>query len=290
MVEIEADDARSEPEVGDRHRHEDLAFAPALESSGDWGATVAAPVGGATQRGDTTGCRVRPRTARAPGVQARRRTTRPGRRSRSARSASSARTGSTTSTTRTQSRCGKFVSERGKIRARRVTGNCVAAPARRRDGRQERPRDGPAPVLVAMKIILQKPVDKLGVPGDVVEVADGYARNYLIPRGLAVKAEKGARQARRDAHAGTRVAAVQAEGRVRSDRLQADLGRSVTIAARAGEEGKLFGSVTADRDRRGGRGPGRRADRPAATSTSTSRSARSAPTRSGSTCSTRSSR
>ena len=43
-----------------------------------------------------------------------------------------------------------------------------------------------------MKIILQKPVDKLGNPGDVTEVADGYARNYLIPRGLAIKAEKGA--------------------------------------------------------------------------------------------------
>ena len=42
-----------------------------------------------------------------------------------------------------------------------------------------------------MKIILQKPVDKLGVPGDVVDVADGYARNYLMPRGLAVQATKG---------------------------------------------------------------------------------------------------
>ena len=43
-----------------------------------------------------------------------------------------------------------------------------------------------------MKIILQKPVDDLGNPGDITEVADGYARNYLIPRGLAIKAEKGA--------------------------------------------------------------------------------------------------
>jgi len=45
-----------------------------------------------------------------------------------------------------------------------------------------------------MKIILQQPVDKLGDPGDVVEVADGYARNYLIPRSLAVRAHKGAAQ------------------------------------------------------------------------------------------------
>ena len=43
-----------------------------------------------------------------------------------------------------------------------------------------------------MKIILQKPVEKLGNPGDVAEVADGYARNYLIPRGMAIQAEKGA--------------------------------------------------------------------------------------------------
>jgi len=42
-----------------------------------------------------------------------------------------------------------------------------------------------------MKVIMQKTVDRLGDPGDVAEVADGYARNYLIPRGLAVKAEKG---------------------------------------------------------------------------------------------------
>src|SRR2546430_11716630 len=43
-----------------------------------------------------------------------------------------------------------------------------------------------------MKVILQKSVDKLGDPGDVAEVADGYARNYLIPRGMATRAEKGA--------------------------------------------------------------------------------------------------
>jgi hypothetical protein len=41
-----------------------------------------------------------------------------------------------------------------------------------------------------MKIILQKEVDKLGVPGDVVTVADGYARNYLVPRGMAIVATK----------------------------------------------------------------------------------------------------
>jgi len=43
-----------------------------------------------------------------------------------------------------------------------------------------------------MKVLLHKPVDKLGAPGDVVDVADGFARNYLIPRGLAMVASKGA--------------------------------------------------------------------------------------------------
>ena len=42
-----------------------------------------------------------------------------------------------------------------------------------------------------MKVILQKTVERLGDPGDVADVADGYARNFLIPRGLAVRAEKG---------------------------------------------------------------------------------------------------
>ena len=92
-----------------------------------------------------------------------------------------------------------------------------------------------------MKIILQKPVDKLGVPGDIVEVADGYARNYLVPRGLAVKAEKGM------------VKHAESLSRAHTARLSQPKGEyaaiasgSVTIAARAGEEGKLFGSVTAD--------------------------------------------
>ena len=43
-----------------------------------------------------------------------------------------------------------------------------------------------------MKVILQKSVERLGDPGDVADVADGYARNFLIPRGLAIRAEKGA--------------------------------------------------------------------------------------------------
>ncbi len=97
-----------------------------------------------------------------------------------------------------------------------------------------------------MKIILQKPVEKLGVPGDVIEVADGYARNYLVPRGIAVKAHKGASEqadSMRRAHE-RRQYAQKGEFEAIASKLIA--AGPLTIAARAGEEGKLFGSVTAD--------------------------------------------
>jgi len=95
-----------------------------------------------------------------------------------------------------------------------------------------------------MKIILQKPVEKLGDPGDVVEVADGYARNYLIPRSLAVRAHKGAvvhADSLKRAHA-SRMSQQKAEFEAVAAKL---IAQQVSIAARAGEEGKLFGSVTA---------------------------------------------
>jgi large subunit ribosomal protein L9 len=95
-----------------------------------------------------------------------------------------------------------------------------------------------------MKVILQKPVEKLGDPGDVVEVAAGYARNYLVPHGLAVRAEKGALKHAENlkrAHVSR-----QSKEKVEFEALAAKLIASkVLIAARAGEEGKLFGSVTA---------------------------------------------
>jgi large subunit ribosomal protein L9 len=94
-----------------------------------------------------------------------------------------------------------------------------------------------------MKIILQKPVDKLGLPGDVVDVADGYARNYLMPRGLAVRATKGGVKhvdSLKRAHT-VRVNAAKAEAEQVAQRLIAS---PVTVPAHAGEEGKLFGSVT----------------------------------------------
>ena len=95
-----------------------------------------------------------------------------------------------------------------------------------------------------MKVILQKTVERLGDPGDVADVADGYARNYLIPRGLAIRAEKGAvrhAQSLKRAHE-TRTTARKGEFEALAARLTQE---PIVVRARAGEEGKLFGSVTA---------------------------------------------
>src|SRR5205814_2168737 len=92
--------------------------------------------------------------------------------------------------------------------------------------------------------ILQKEVAKLGAPGDVVNVADGYARNFLVPRGLAIQASKGAvRQAEslKRAH-GERVAKARTEAEAVAERLA---GTTLRLTHRAGGEGKLFGSITA---------------------------------------------
>jgi large subunit ribosomal protein L9 len=95
-----------------------------------------------------------------------------------------------------------------------------------------------------MKIILQREVDKLGVPGDVVDVADGYARNYLIPRKLAIPATRGSvkhAEALKQAHE-ARVEKALREAQAVSEKLGAT---TVRIRGRAGEDGRLFGSVTA---------------------------------------------
>jgi len=96
-----------------------------------------------------------------------------------------------------------------------------------------------------MKVILQKSVDKLGDPGDVAEVADGYARNYLIPRGMAIRAEKGALKQAEMLKRGhnARLSKEKVEFEALASKLIA--AGALQISARAGDEGKLFGSVTA---------------------------------------------
>lgn len=95
-----------------------------------------------------------------------------------------------------------------------------------------------------MKVILRSDLPQLGKRGDIVEVADGHARNYLFPKGLAFQASAGA---------------VEQASRMRRSRDQKDqqardaaqaiasalVPKVIAIQAKAGPEGKLFGSITA---------------------------------------------
>ena len=95
-----------------------------------------------------------------------------------------------------------------------------------------------------MRVILLEEVRNLGEPGTQIDVADGYARNYLLPRKLAVQASKGA------------VKSLEHHKRIAARRLES-LGKDagalaerlsevrVTLTAKAGEAGKMYGSVTA---------------------------------------------
>jgi large subunit ribosomal protein L9 len=94
-----------------------------------------------------------------------------------------------------------------------------------------------------MKIILTQEVSGLGAPGDVMEVKDGYGRNYLLPQGFAIRWTKGAEK---------QVVLIK---RARDAREIRDLGQAnqvkdqlaglnVTLTARAGSGGRLFGSIT----------------------------------------------
>jgi len=94
-----------------------------------------------------------------------------------------------------------------------------------------------------MKVILKKDVDKIGVSGDIINVSEGFARNYLLPQGLAVSADGG------------NVKAVEHHKKVIQDKVNTEKkhaektaeklsAHSCTIIKKAGEEDKLFGSVT----------------------------------------------
>ena len=196
----------------------------------------------------------------------------------------------------------RFMSDRAKIRNRRVSGNDVQQQrdvasaikiaremallpyARRvasqrtrppRDGRPRRRRGGRSeglPTAVAiddeapidetgglrsrrrsasraterrdMKVILRSDLDRVGKRGDIIDVADGYGRNYLLPRGLAFMASDGAveqaakmRRARDLRDASDREAAQTIASTL--------VPKVITITAKAGSEGRLFGSVTA---------------------------------------------
>lgn len=94
-----------------------------------------------------------------------------------------------------------------------------------------------------MKLILTAPVDHLGIPGEIVEVKDGYGRNYLLPRGFAIKWTKGAEKQidgikrARDAR---EIRNVEHAIQIRSQLEEL----AVSLPANAGDNGKLFGAVT----------------------------------------------
>jgi large subunit ribosomal protein L9 len=95
-----------------------------------------------------------------------------------------------------------------------------------------------------MEVLLRQSVEKHGAPGDGVKVSNGFARNYLLPRGIAVVATEGnkkqieAQRQRLEAAEDTR----REEARGHASTFEQV---SLTFSARVGEEGKLFGSVTA---------------------------------------------
>ncbi len=94
-----------------------------------------------------------------------------------------------------------------------------------------------------MEIILQEDVENLGEIGDIVKVRDGYARNYLLPRGLALMASR--RNVRVLAHQKRLVATKRERAQKNANAVRDRLSSlTLAIAARAGEEDKLFGSVT----------------------------------------------
>jgi large subunit ribosomal protein L9 len=94
-----------------------------------------------------------------------------------------------------------------------------------------------------MKVLLKEDVNNLGYAGEVMEVADGYGRNYLIPRGIAEKVTPSvlkSAEAWRD-RAAIRMQEVKKEHQALAERIEAT---TLEFTARAGETGKLYGSIT----------------------------------------------
>ncbi len=94
-----------------------------------------------------------------------------------------------------------------------------------------------------MKVILKEDVKSLGKKGELVNASDGYARNYLFPKGLAIEANSAAmndfnnKESAKRFHKAEEIKAAQAD----ADRLE---GKTFSLKAKAGANGKLFGSVT----------------------------------------------
>jgi len=98
-------------------------------------------------------------------------------------------------------------------------------------------------MAATMKLILTQEVNGLGAPGDVVEVAPGYGRNFLVPQGLAILATRGAEKQIATIRRAREVREVRDLGQANEIKAQLS-GLKVRLPARSGEGGRLFGSVT----------------------------------------------
>lgn len=94
-----------------------------------------------------------------------------------------------------------------------------------------------------MEVILQKDVKKLGNEGDVVKVSDGYARNYLIPKGLAVEATSGKIKQLKQKEKARKKKEMEkiAEAEKMAQKMESE---KFVLSVKAGENGRLFGSIT----------------------------------------------
>ena len=97
-----------------------------------------------------------------------------------------------------------------------------------------------------MKLILTAAVDNLGVPGDIVEVKNGYGRNYLLPQGYAIIANRGAEKEAESIRRARGARAIRDLDHAREVKEQLENLTGVSIAVRTSDTGKLFGSVTVE--------------------------------------------
>ena len=96
-----------------------------------------------------------------------------------------------------------------------------------------------------MKLILTAAVENLGAPGEIVEVKDGYGRNYLLPRDMAIVATRGAEKQIEGIRRAQEAREIRGLEHAKEIRNQLEQLNNVTVPVRTAESGKLFGSVTA---------------------------------------------
>ncbi|GAA1472638.1 50S ribosomal protein L9 [Corynebacterium felinum] len=97
-----------------------------------------------------------------------------------------------------------------------------------------------------MKLILTAAVENLGVAGDIVEVKDGYGRNLLLPRGLAIVATRGAEKQIEGIKRAQEAREIRDLDHAREVKAQLEALEGVSVSVRTSEKGKLFGSVSTE--------------------------------------------